>query len=168
MDDECEWRGTVGLLEDHLGTCEFAVIPCSKKCENSDGKINHLKRKDLEKHLIKDCLNRDCVCESCGKKDTYAIITGTHEETCEKKIVCCSNDKCSKTMQRQQLSQHIKFECEFTITECKHKDIGCKTELMRKEMAEHEQDDAYHLRMAKDTIVQMKEQMKKKSITFQL
>ena len=53
-----------------------------------------------------------------------------------------------------QLDNHV-TTCDFIQRPCKYKRLGCKTELMKRDMAEHEKDDKLHLHMAIDTITQL-------------
>ena len=57
-------------------------------------------------------------------------------------------------MQRQEIDKHLKTECEYVVIPCKYTELGCKTELKRKNMAAHEEDDKLHLYMAIDAITQ--------------
>ena len=144
VDRKCRWKGTVGMLADHLVTCGFTLTPCPNSCDNEqDGKVM---KKDLEQHLAEDCPNRDYECEYCGESSTYNTITQVHDKSCEKKILSCTNAACPQAMERQHLYQHAQFECEYTVIACKHQSIGCMTKLKRKDMAVHKQDDALHLR----------------------
>ncbi len=165
---KCKWIGTLGTLHNHLTTCKYTPIPCPKKCADPNGKIKSFMRKELEKHLPY-CPNRNFECKFCGEKGTYATIKQVHEEVCEKKIIPCTNTKCSQTMQRLQLNHHVQFECEHTVVICKHKIIGCNVGLERRDMVAHQQNDSLHLHMAIATVTQLKEKMlKNESTTFQL
>ena len=114
-------------------------------------------KKDLEGHLQKDCPNRNHKCQYCGEKGTFATITQVHDKTCPKKILPCTNIVCSKKVQRQHIDWHVKYECEYTEVACKHESIGCDTQLMRKDIAAHEEDDKYHLHMAINAITLLQE-----------
>ena len=148
MDRGCQWEGTIGTLKQHVDTCEFALVPCPKECK--EGK--HFMRRDLDKHLERDCPNRDHVCQYCGEKGTYATIEEIHDKTCNKKILPCSNAGCTQTMERQQITEHVRTQCPYTVISCKYKGIGCMSRLKRGDMAAHEKDDHLHLHMALDTV----------------
>ncbi len=165
----CRWKGTVGTIEKHLTTCKFALLPCPKKCKDGRSKkIKHVLKKNLEKHLTKSCPNRDYTCKYCGEESTYATIKEVHDAVCEKKIVPCTNTGCLETLQRQHISQHVESECEHTVIACKHKSIGCETELKRKDMATHELDDKFHLHMAINTVTMLKEDTLKKGKSMKI
>ena len=170
VNQKCEWKGTVCMLEDHLATCGFTLVPCSKECKTENGEVVQLLRKDLTTHL-KECPNRDDKCEHCGEEGTYDIITKVHDEICPQKILPCSNSECTREVQRQQLYQHVQSECEYTVVECKHASIGCDTKLKRKDMAAHEEDSKFHLDMAINTVTLLKEHIymtQKEYMTFEV
>ena len=152
MDRGCQWEGTIGTLKQHVDTCEFAPIPCPKKCKDGRNKVKHFMRRDLDKHLKKDCPNRDYSCQYCGEKGSYDEIVKIHDTTCEKKILPCSNAECTHTMERQQITEHVRTQCPYTVISCKYKGIGCTSRLKRGDMAAHEEDDKLHLHMSIDTV----------------
>ena len=143
---KCKWIGTVVTLEKHVAKCEFSLLPCPKECKDRKKKVRCFMRKDLNEHL-KSCLRRDYKCEYCGEKGTYTFITRNHDKIYLKKILPCPNAECTDTMQRHRIEKHV-TKCEYTMTPCKFKRIGCKTELKRKDIAAHEEDDKLHLHMA--------------------
>ena len=107
--------------------------------------------------LEKECPNRDYECQYCGEKGTYAEITEVHDKTCVKKIFPCRNAECKETMPHGEVDKHVKSECEHTVISCKYKSIGCGVKRKRRDMAAHEQDDKqFHLDMAMDTTLQLK------------
>ena len=55
---------------------------------------------------------------------------------------------CTDTMQRQHIEEHVTTGCQYTVIPCKFKRLGCETELKRKDMAAHKEDDRFHLHMA--------------------
>ena len=135
-----------------MDTCGFTLVPCPKQCKDDSDAVKHFAKKDLKKHLQNDCPNRAHRCEYCGKKGTHATITEVHDETCDMKIVPCPIAGCGKTMQRQDIEEHVFTECPCTVLPCKYKDIGCDTELKREDLSAHEQDDKPHLHMALETV----------------
>ena len=154
----CPWEGTVGTLKEHVDTtCQFTLLPCPKKCKDDKGKEQFFTKKDLQGHLQKDCFNRDHKCQYCGEKGTFAAITQVHDKTCLKKILPCTNTQCLKKLQHQHIDHHVEYECEYTEVACKHESIGCDTQLMRKDMAAHEENDTLHLHMAINTITLLQE-----------
>ena len=154
---KCRWVGTLGTLHNHLAECKFSLISCPKKCKDANDEVKSVMRKELNKHLA-HCPNRDFECTHCGEKGTFTTIKQVHDEVCQKKILPCVNFECKKTMQRQHVYEHVKSECEYSVTACRYKSIGCDVHLQRKDIAAHEQDDSHHLHMAIDAITQVKEE----------
>ena len=154
--------GTIGTFKDHMETCEFAMVPCPKKCRVS---YVSLRRRDLDKHL-ENCPLRDYTCQHCGEKGTFAGITGIHDMTCEKKILPCSNAECTQTMERQQMDEHVLTQCPHTVISCKYKGIGCDKESKRKDMAAHEKADNLHLHMALDAVNTLQGIIQEKTVTL--
>ena len=150
----CEWEGTVGTLEEHVAVCQFTPVLCPKQC----GKMVLLLRKDLDHHINNECRNRDCECEYCGKKGTYANITQIHYALCDEKIVSCPNEDCTETMKRHMIKDHVKDDCEYTEVSCKYENIGCEVKLKKKDnMRAHEENDEIHFHLALGAVVELKD-----------
>ena len=162
----CKWKGSVGTLDEHVATCKFTPVPCPKECKKN-GELHMIMRKDIEKHLNVQCVNRDYECKHCGKKDTYINITDLHEEVCEKKIVPCINAECTETMEQASLKKHLE-KCEYTPISCRYKRLGCHMKMKRKDMEAHEQDDKAHLHQALDTVVKQQESLESATKTIAL
>ena len=129
-------------------------FPAPKDARIGGKRLSVFLQSDLDKHLKKDCPNRDYSCEHCREKGTYTSITKSHDKVCPKKPIHCPK-RCSITVQRQRVEEHLATECELTVIACKYKRLGCDRELKRKDMATHEEDDKLHLRMAMDTTVKL-------------
>ena len=140
--------------------CKF--LPCPKECEDAEGKIKQISRRRLEKHLERECPNRDYVCESCGEKGTHVSITQVHDGVCKKKLVPCPNSKCKEVIAREVVSRHVDHECGYTVVSCKYQDIGCDAKLKRHDMAEHEEGgagDRPHLHMALEAVMTLRKKV---------
>ncbi len=133
---DCPWVGTVGRLEEHVGVCQRTLVPCLNECKGDNG-ILMITKRDLQEHLEKKCPNRDYSCEHCDLKGTYAT-TLDHYDTCEKKIITCTNEGCTMKMKRKKIKNHLSEECEHTVITCKYMNIGCDAKLKRKDMRAHE------------------------------
>ncbi len=155
MERDCHWVGTVDTLEEHVGVCQFTLVPCPKECKDDNG-ILKIMRRDLQNHLVKICPNRDYSCEHCDLKGTYAT-TLDHYDTCEKKIITCTNEECTMEMERMKIKNHLSEECEHTVISCKYISIGCDVKLKRKDMRAHEQDDKVHLNKALDGMIKLED-----------
>ena len=83
-----EWVGTVGMIEKHVTTCGFALVPRPKQCKDDNNEVKCFTRKEVDEHLNNDCPNRDYECQSkCGEKGTYAYITEVHDKTCKMRLL---------------------------------------------------------------------------------
>ena len=152
----CGWEGTVGTLEEHImNNCK---VPCPNKCKE-DNKVRMISRKDLDKHLTEQCVNRAYKCQYCGKKDTYANIMDIHDDICEKKSVPCPNPDCPDSMQRAEIKQHLENDCAHTVISCKYERIGCNMKMKRKDMGAHEQDDKAHFHQVLNTIIKLQDNL---------
>ncbi len=147
--------GTVGTLEKHVGACEFTLVPCPKECKDDKNGLLTIMRRDLQQHLMEKCPNRDYLCEHCDLKGTYAT-TLDHYDTCENKVISCTNEGCTMKMERMKIKNHLSEECEHTVISCKCMSIGCDVKLKRKDMRVHEQDDKAHLIKTVDTVIELK------------
>ncbi len=155
----CDWKGTVGTLENHVAECGYALVSCPNDCkENGKTPLEdqfQLLKKDLEDHLSSVCPERKYSCAYCRMVDTYKFITESHDEKCEKKIVDCTNQGCSMRMERGQVESHVRESCDYTEVYCKYASIGCQERRLRMKIKPHEEDSDIHLKMALDKIVEL-------------
>ena len=160
----CQWTGTVGTLDDHIASCQFALVPCPNKCEEDKVAGEFLLiRKRLDQHLKKKCLKRAYECPHCGEKGTFTSITEDHDQVCEKKKVACPNrgSGCSLSMERRKTKEHVSSDCEYTEVACVYESLGCGVRMLRKDIIEHqENEDKGHLHLVLKTVVAREEQHK--------
>ena len=52
------------MLEKHTAKCGYVLLPCPNNCK---GNHNLFMRKDLDRHVAKECRNRDYNCKHCGQ-----------------------------------------------------------------------------------------------------
>ena len=172
----CQWTGTVGTLDDHIASCQFALVTCPNKCEEDKGAGELLLiRKRLDQHLKTKCPKRAYKCPHCGEKGTFACITEDHDQVCEKKTVACPNkgSGCSLSMERGKTKEHVSSDCEYTEVACVYESLGCGVRMLRKDIIEHqENEDKGHLHLVLKTVVAREEQHKALSegeaVVFQL
>ncbi len=157
----CTWQGTVGTLEEHAAKCQFTLLPCPKECKDDSDETKYFMKKDLDDHLEKYCPNRDYKCQYCGEKGTYADITQIHNAVCKEKTTSCPNSECTETIKCHRIREHVDEECPYTVTHCKYESIGCNKKTLRKDMAEHEENDKLHLHLAIDATLQMQKALLK-------
>ena len=146
----CSWKGTVGTVQDHTAKCNFALVPCPNGCKNES-----ILRKDLPVHLSDLCPEREYQCQDCGLKDKYRVVTGPHEDECEKKMVSCVNKECDSIVERGCVQEHVRLSCNYTEVSCKYASVGCGEKKIRKEIKVHEEDDKLHLSLALSQITEL-------------
>ena len=164
MERGCRWTGTIGTIDNHIATCQFALVPCPNKCEDDKGAGElYLMRKGLDNHLKSKCPKRAYECQHCREKGTYASITEDHDEVCDKKLVPCPNEEsgCPLSMERGKTKQHVRSVCDYTEVACAYESLGCGVRMLRKDIKKHqENDDKVHLHLSLQTVCVLKEQHK--------
>ena len=164
MERGCRWTGTIGTLDYHIVTCQFALVPCPNKCEDDKGAGKlHLMRKDLDDHLKTKCPKRAYECQHCGEKGTYANITEDHDKVCDKKIVPCPNkgSGCPLSMERGKTKQHVRSVCDYTEVACAYESLGCGVRMLKKDAEKHKREAREkHMDLALDTVSSREEQHK--------
>ena len=146
-------------LSDHLTTCEYALLHCPNKCMENTKEVRMLRR-DLDQHLKNKCPNRQHQCPHCKDTGRYCDITTTHLYTCPKVNIPCPNSDCKALVPHCELADH-RSKCPFERVPCKHAGIGCKEELFRKDLEQHEMDDAFHLHTAIETVNKQQSEINK-------
>ena len=151
-DSGCGWVGELRSLDDHLKMCGHALIRCTNECMENDNELRILRR-DLDQHLKDKCPNRQHQCPHCKDTGRYCDITTTHLDTCPKLEVFCPNSGCKVSVFRCNLSSH-RSKCQYETVPCKYAGIGCDKKLPHKDIKQHENDDAFHLHLAIETVTE--------------
>ena len=154
----CGWVGELRSLDDHLTTCEYALLRCTNECMENKKEV-HVLRRDLDNHLKNKCPNRQYQCPHCKDTGRHCDITTTHLDTCPKIKVLCPNSECLVSVPRCDLSVH-RSTCKFEKIPCKYAEIGCTKEPLRKYLEQHENDDTFHLHLAIETVNEQQKKMK--------
>ena len=152
----CGWVGELRSLNNHLTVCEYTLLHCPNKCMENN-KVVKILRRDLDHHLKSKCSNRQYQCPHCKVTGRYCDITTTHLDICPKVKVSCPNTNCKALVPHCDLANH-QSQCQYEVVSCKYAEIGCKEELLRKDLKQHENDGALHFQLAIETIT---EQQKK-------
>ena len=164
MERGCRWTGTIGTLDNHIATCQFALVPCPNTCQDEKGPGElHLMRKDLDDHLKTKCSKRAYKCQHCGEKGTYVSITEDHDKVCDKKIVPCPNKGCGcpLSMERGKTKQHVRSVCDYTEVACAYESLGCGVRMLRRDSEKHKREAREkHMDLALDTVSSREEQHK--------
>ncbi|XP_064385189.1 TNF receptor-associated factor 4-like [Halichondria panicea] len=138
----CEWTVDLRQLDEHLNTdpqpekqldgCQFVEIDCIYNCGD------HLQRRYIQNHQIKDCSKRPFGCEHCHDyKSTYDDVTNNHLPVCGSFPAPCPN-QCGSTIQRQNIDNHVVDECPLTTINCDFNHVGCAVKLPRQDMPKHD------------------------------
>lgn len=99
---------------------------------------------------------RSYTCPHCNEEGTYMERTESHVQVCPNVPITCPNSPCAVVTTRDKMKDHKTTDCLYATTQCSHSEVGCSTELRRKEMIEHESDMKLHLEVAKATIVKLR------------
>ena len=140
-------------MEEHCGTgCGYVQVTCSNKCG-----VQSIKRKDLQFHLLQECLLRDHQCEHCGFNETYKVVT-EHYDSCSEYPIECP-EGCTALVKRGKIDDH-KTECPLEAIQCPYSAAGCEVPLLREDLDEHLANGAHqHLSMITRPFLQMKAQL---------
>ena len=138
-------------LSDHLTACEYTLLHCPNKCIENTNEVQMLRR-DLDHHLKDACPNRQYQCPHCKDTGRYCDITTTHLDICSKLKIPCPNSECKSLVFRCDFADH-QSKCLFQKVPCTYAGIGCEEELLRKDLEQHEKEDAIlHLQLATETV----------------
>ena len=135
-----------------MTNCGFTLLLCPNECKKGNKTVKLL-RKDVEAHKKKVCQRQQYKCPHCRESGEYQERTTTHLEECPKMKILCPNDGCDENNERCNIPQH-RQECLFERFKvpCSYADIGCKINLPRKDMKEHQNDSQHHLQVAIDIV----------------
>ena len=135
----CDWQGELGDLDIHLNEnpspekafegCKYTAVKC-KFCKKP------FPRNNIDVHQQEACSKRPYTCQYCGHKATYIDIMEKHVPSeCPKLPIPCPH--CDVKYQRYHLDNHVQKFCELVHVPCKFHIVGCKEELLRKDMVSH-------------------------------
>ena len=153
----CGWVGELRFLDNHLTTCEYALLCCPNECTEENNEVRILRR-DLDHHLKNECSNCQYQCPHCKDTGRYCDITTTHLYTCPKVKVSCPNSNCKASILHCNLSSH-RSKCRYETVSCKYVGIGCMKKLPHKDVQQHESDDASHLHLAIETVNEQRKEI---------
>ena len=142
----CEWVGELSSVQAHLDSdsgCGYVEVSCTNRCTNYydrfglfSAEVKLMKRKDLARHLEKECPRRRYKCKHCEKEDTYETITRQHYNQCPNYPLDCPN-KCGTTgIKRAKIDRH-RSKCPLEPVECPFKEAGCQVKVVRKDFESH-------------------------------
>lgn len=169
----CGTRIMLNELYDHIHrVCPKSLIPCknncgevvergeliyhvNSKCKNEvisclykqtliyqNGCDIKLKRGDMPDHLAQ-CPFRVTKCTNVGCEVKIAFKdTQKHDAECKFKQISCRNN-CGSTFERKFEDEHFDV-CELQMIRCPYYEMGCKTEILRRENLTHLQSEAFN------------------------
>ena len=153
----CEWVNDLLCLEDHLKSCDYALVSCDNECKDGDS-ITKLLRKKCKEHLESKCPRRQYECPHCQQKGEYHEIIGPHLDTCPNVSTDCPNEGCHKRFPRISAAGHATV-CDYQPVACKYAEVGCTERVLRKDLKEHEDDDQFHLRITIQNTLKLQQKM---------
>ncbi|CAB4023239.1 TNF receptor-associated factor 3-like [Paramuricea clavata] len=110
-----------------------------------------------------NALHLHCANPGCSWRGTYEQLEG-HSEVCEHALIKCVHSQCQMKLQRSDLGEHLKSECEYRHLKCEYcgQDVAfasikehvdtscegapvtcryCKKDVLRKDIEKHERRD---------------------------
>ena len=134
----CNWKGEVGTRDKHLdpqeGNCEYIDVECTNGCGEE------MELYELAEHLERFCHKRPYTCEHCGFENVFEVVTKDHVHECPAFPIECPCD--SDNITRSSYPEHL-LACPEQVVECEFSYAGCLKRVLRKNMAQHQQDDVY-------------------------
>ena len=136
----CGWAGELGELDRHLNLqpapekllvgCQFSEVNCTY-CTQL------FQRRCIQAHQTDDCLKRPYSCQHCNQHvSNFEEVTQNHWPVCPYFPLSCPNN-CELVLQRQELEHHVIRECPLTVVQCDFHVVGCKVQLIRKNLPSH-------------------------------
>eukprot|EP01012_Entosiphon_sulcatum_P066978 TRINITY_DN96444_c0_g1_i1.p1 TRINITY_DN96444_c0_g1~~TRINITY_DN96444_c0_g1_i1.p1 ORF type:complete len:472 (-),score=81.36 TRINITY_DN96444_c0_g1_i1:41-1456(-) len=138
----CPWTGKWVDLKDHRDLCDYESVRCPH--EGCTEPAMH--RRVLQQHLP-ICPYKAFECQYCHKPVPGCTLK-EHEHDCPKRPVKCTQH-CQAQVTLDQLANHIKNQCPYTLIACPFSAHGCESEkLQRAELEIHLRDNmAKHLEL---------------------
>ena len=157
----CNWIGKISDLKKHLyEDCKKFLI----KCPFENCNLN-IMRENLNDHKNK-CEFRSVECEDCKKIFPFKYLSD-HSKICLKKKINCPQN-CGKIIERGEIDNHIKFNCDYTLIDCQFKKYGCLDKYTKKDFEKKMMEDCYkHLILVTQIIDQLENKFEKNLSEFQ-
>lgn len=154
---DCEWVNELSKLYDHIrNECTYVII----KCQFKDNGCKYAStRLEIKAHEA-ICSFRIYECDLCKEKSFY-YQKDDHKVKCKKERIECPQ-KCSVTdLERDDMDNHILYNCENTKVNCEFSFFGCKEVLIRKNIGQHNLSERKnHIRIIHQAQENLVEQVK--------
>ena len=131
----------------HLEECEYLPVSCPLQCVFTEGvrkgKVVRVERRLIPKHKRDFCPQRILKCEFCDN-GVNACKMNFHLEKCEMFPVNCPNgcmitgETSTRQIKRGDVPFHLLDSCPLQIVKCPYWDFGCRDEMERKFILEHQ------------------------------
>ena len=126
----CDWTGEINDIKKHSDNCLHEEVVCPNNCGMK------VQRQFYDLHAEFECPNCEAYCQLCyiiGKK---TFIEGEHMEQCPKLALPCPNNCAATSILREAMAAH-RSSCPLEKVKCEFYNMGCHTEVVRKDMEVH-------------------------------
>ena len=157
----CEWEGEIRSLDKHKSTCLHVPVPCPRECD-----VGSVLRGDLQSHLQDYCSQRDYECPHCHEMGRYRERVTSHLQDCPMVLTECPNEGCEQMLCSSLILFHVAADCPLTVLQCRYSEAGCKVQLPRRDLEEHEHNNRLHLQIVTKHSAALKDQVDKLTTTI--
>lgn len=147
----CGWCGKYEDLELHLsvgkveGDCKYISVECPFGCEKS------FPRRNLSKHMAKECEYRHHQCKVCCMASTGDL---KHRSDCPNRPMSCPNGCPIPNIRFCDVNEHLNRICPYREVECKFRCFGCTETMKFKDGPRHDiQNTPNHLEYIRQFVV---------------
>ena len=143
----CQWKAKLKCAANHLDDCPYNLVSCTIGCNDK------VQRRNLDRHLTKECPKRSYECSHCKEVGEHQHITGPgHLDTCPNLLISCS--MCPKRTRRCNMAAH-EAKCRLEPVPCQYQSVGCTAQPRRQDIPQHNLDAmSDHLQRAVQAIAQ--------------
>ena len=151
-DNGCQWKAELKYADNHLDDCPYHLVSCTNGCNSM------IQRRNIDRHLTKECPKRSYECSYCNEVGEHQHITGPgHLDTCPNLLIPCS--MCPKRPRRCNMAAH-EAKCRLEPVPCQYQSVGCTAQPRRQDMSQHNLEAmSDHLQLAVQAIVQQKSEI---------
>ena len=149
----CEWQGPLGKYEEHINEdpeLEFQLIGCpyvEVECKHGCG--GRMRRGLIAEHQNEQCPQRPFCCAYCREYDSiHADVVYRHWPVCKKYPMTCPNHCTVYAIERENMEEHLEYDCPRQRVNCEFNFTGCEVKLPREDLSDHlESNQVQHMSM---------------------
>ncbi|KAJ1636994.1 hypothetical protein T492DRAFT_955558 [Pavlovales sp. CCMP2436] len=120
------------IVSDMDTTCTNAACKWKVACEYGHEKCGTMRRMDLKRHHVSECLFFICKCPlKCGQNFTRRDLS-KHKKVCPNARAKC--ERCGQSVRRKELPHHAEHVCPKSKILCF---AGCKGKMLREQLSGH-------------------------------